>query len=86
MDNKIIEKAYPMIIGAITTFIAQFFVKKVWEVATGDTPPDPNDPNVPAQQAVTWFVASSIGVGVAQLLVGRYSARKVQEWVAEKKS
>ena len=84
MDNKILEKTYPMVVGAITALIAQFVVRKMWQVATGNPPPDPNDPDVPTREAVTWFVASSLGVGVTQLLVGRYSTRKVKQWVADK--
>jgi len=41
MNDKILEKVYPAIVGALTTFIAQFVVRKLWQVATGDTPPDP---------------------------------------------
>ncbi|MDO5286068.1 MAG: DUF4235 domain-containing protein [Actinomycetia bacterium] len=84
MDNKVLEKTYPMVLGALTTLIAQFVVRRMWQVATGSTPPDPNDPEVPVREAVTWFVASSLGVGVAQLLVGRYSTRKVRQWVSDK--
>ena len=84
MDNKILEKTYPMVVGAVTALIAQFVVRKMWQVATGNTPPDPNDPDVPTREAVTWFVASSLGAVVTQLLVGRYSTRKVKQWVADK--
>jgi hypothetical protein len=80
MNDKILEKAYPAIVGALTTFIAQFVVRKLWQVATGDTPPDPHDPDVPTREAITWFVASSIGVGVAQMLMGRFANRKIRQW------
>jgi hypothetical protein len=86
MNDKILEKAYPVIIGALTTFIAQFVVRKMWQVATGDAPPDPHDPDVPAREAVTWFVASSIGVGVAQLVMGRFANRKIRQWQGSLKS
>jgi hypothetical protein len=82
MNDKILEKAYPAIVGALTTLVAQFLVRKMWKVATGDTPPDPHDPDVPTREAVTWFVASSIGVGVAQILMGRFANRKIREWQA----
>ena len=80
MNDKILEKAYPAIVGALTTFVAQFVVRKLWQVATGDTPPDPYDPDVPTREAITWFVASSIGVGVAQMLMGRFANRKLRQW------
>ncbi|HET7724885.1 MAG TPA: DUF4235 domain-containing protein [Propionibacteriaceae bacterium] len=82
MNDKILEKAYPAIVGALTTFVAQFLVRKLWKVATGNTPPDPHDPDVPTREAVTWFVASSIGVGVAQMLMGRFANRKIRQWQA----
>lgn len=82
MNDKILEKAYPAIVGALTTLVAQFLVRKMWKVATGDTPPDPHDPDVPTREAVTWFVASSIGVGVAQILMGRFASRKIRQWQA----
>jgi len=86
MPDKVLEKAYPAIIGALTTFLAQFLVRKMYEVATGHQPPDPHDPDVPTREAITWFVASSIGVGVAQLVAGRYSARKVSQWLETRQS
>ncbi len=84
MNDKVLEKAYPAIIGAVTTMVAQFLVRKMWQIATGNTPPDPHDPDVPTREAITWFVASSIGIGVAQLMVGRYSNKKVRQWLDQK--
>lgn len=86
MEEKVLQKAYPMIIGTVTTFLAQLVVRKMWQVATGNEPPDPNDPDVPTREAVTWFVASSIGVGVAQLVAGRYSTKKVAQWIESRQA
>ena len=86
MNDKILEKAYPAIGGALTTFVAQFVVRKLWQVATGDTPPDPHDPDVPTREAITWFVASSIGVGVAQMLMARFASRKIRQWQSDPSS
>ena len=49
-------------------------VNGVWQAVTGDAPPDPNDPGVPLRRALTWAVASGIGIGLAQLLVNRIAA------------
>lgn len=86
MPDKVLEKAYPAIIGALVTFLAQFIVRKMYTVATGQEPPDPNDPEVPTREALAWFVASTIGVGVAQLVAGRYSTRKVTQWLETRES
>ncbi|MDR2973848.1 MAG: DUF4235 domain-containing protein [Propionibacteriaceae bacterium] len=75
MDKVIIDKIYTAILSAIVTFVAGFALKKVWELATGSQPPDPQDPQVPARQAVTWFVASGVGVGLAQLLFHRQMSK-----------
>lgn len=83
MESKALDKVYPALAGAIVTFAAQYLVRAVWKVATGSQPPDPKDPHVPAREAVTWFVASSIGIGVAQLLAARYTRTKVETWRAE---
>ena len=80
MNGKIIERFYPALAGALTTLVAQALLKKMWQVATGEAPPDPTDPDVPTRDAVTWFVASSLGVGVAQLLMGRFTSRKIRQW------
>jgi len=75
MSKVIIEKLYAALLSAAVTFAAGFALKKVWTLATGAEPPDPEDPAVPARQAVTWFLASGVGVGVAQLLFHRSLAK-----------
>jgi len=71
MDKVIIEKIYTTLMSAALTFLLGFAIKKVWIQVTGAEPPDPEDPEVPARQAITWFIASGIGVGLAQLIVSR---------------
>lgn len=81
MPDKVLQKAFPAIVGALTAYLAQFLVRKMYETATGHQPPDPHDPDVSTREAVTWFVASTIGVGVAQLVASRYSGRQVNQWL-----
>jgi len=71
MDKVIIQKVYTAVLSAAVTFAAGFALKKVWKLATGAEPPDPEDPEVPVRQALTWFIASGVGVGVAQLFLHR---------------
>lgn len=70
--EKLMWKLYAGAIGAATTIVAQKVVTKIWEASTGDTPPDPNDPETPMIQAVIWAAASGLGVGMAQLMMNRY--------------
>jgi len=71
MDKVIIEKVYTTVMSAGLTFLLGLAIKKAWVKLTGTEPPDPEDPDVPTHQAISWFIASGIGVGLAQLIVSR---------------
>lgn len=73
-SQKLLWSFYTAGVGALTTMLAAKAVNKAWELATGDTPPEPNDPEVPLRRALTWAVASGVGIGLAQLLMNRFAA------------
>lgn len=73
-SQKLLWNLYAGALGALTSLVAVKAVNKAWELATGDTPPEPNDPQVPLRRALTWAVASGIGIGLSQLLVNRFAA------------
>lgn len=75
-SQKVIWNLYAAGVGALTALLAAKAVNTVWELATGETPPEPNDPQVPLRRALTWAVASGVGVGLAQLLTNRFAARQ----------
>lgn len=75
-SEKIVWKIYAGVVGAVTTIVAQKLVTKAWEIATGDEPPSPTDPDTPVFTALTWALASGVGVGVTQLLVKRVLAKR----------
>ncbi|MEO7586857.1 MAG: DUF4235 domain-containing protein [Arachnia sp.] len=79
MSEKVLWKVYAGVLGAVTTLVAQKVVTKVWELSTGDTPPDPNDPDTPLTAALIWAASSGLGVGMAQLAMNRFMQRR---WVA----
>jgi hypothetical protein len=54
----------------------RYLLPGVLAVATGQEPPNPEDPDVPTLKAVTWFVSSGVGVGLIQLFLGRHLARR----------
>ena len=55
---------------------AQRLVSLAWKTVTGEEPPSPTDPeDIRPRSAVSWVVASGIGVGVAQLFAQRFAAR-----------
>lgn len=79
MTEKVLWKVYAGVLGAASTLIAQKVVTKVWEMSTGDEPPDPYDPDTPLVKALIWATASGLGVGVTQLVMNRFMQ---QRWVS----
>jgi Protein of unknown function (DUF4235) len=73
--QKLFSKLYVGIIAAVTTLAAQRLLKAGWKLVTGDEPPSPTDPDTPVIEAVSWALASGIGMGVTQLLTQRFAAR-----------
>ncbi|MDO4783791.1 MAG: DUF4235 domain-containing protein [Propionibacteriaceae bacterium] len=76
LPEKFVWRLYSAAVGTITTVIAQKAVSKAWQLATGEQPPDPHDPEVPTGEAIAWVLATGIGVGVSQLLMSRYLGRR----------
>ena len=76
LSEKLLWKVYAGLFGAATTVIAQKVVTMAWEAVTGDSPPDPNDPDTPITQALIWAAASGLGVGMSQLLMNRFVQRR----------
>ena len=76
VEQKLLWKIYIGVLGGVSTIAAQKLITTAWKVATGDTPPNPNDPETPTRVAISWAIASGVGVGVTQLLVTRLAARR----------
>ena len=76
MAQTLVERLAAAALSALVAIVAGWAIKKTWTLVTGSEPPNPEDPEVPARQAVTWFLASGVGVGVAQLLFHRSVAKR----------
>jgi hypothetical protein len=74
-SQKLLWRIYAGALGAATTFAAQKLVALGWRMITGNKPPTPTDPDTPMVEAVSWAVASAVGVGVTQLVTQRLAAR-----------
>lgn len=74
-SQKLLWKIYVGVLGAVTTVVAQRLVKGSWKVVTGNEPPEPTDPETPVVEAISWVLASGVGVAVTQLLTQRFLAR-----------
>lgn len=79
ISQKLLWNLYAGAAGAVTTLIAAKAVNAVWALTTGDEPPQPNDPEVPLRRAITWAIASGVGIGLSQLLVNRFAADQWQK-------
>ncbi|WP_130865356.1 DUF4235 domain-containing protein [Acidipropionibacterium timonense] len=76
IPEKILWKVYAGVLGAVTTLVAQKAVEGAWRYVTGDDePPRPDDPEVSTVKAVSWALASGIGIAGSQLLVNRMANR-----------
>jgi hypothetical protein len=73
--EKLLSKLYAGAIGAVTTIAAQRLLKAAWKFVTGKEPPSPTDPDTSFVTALTWAMASAVGVAVAQLVTQRMTAR-----------
>ena len=76
MNKAIVERLVTAVASAGVTFLAGLVLRRTWKLTTGAEPPAPEDPAVPAGKAVAWFIASGVGVGLVQLFVARYVARR----------
>ncbi len=75
-SEKLLWKIYAGVVGTVATIAAHRLVKLGWKIATGDEPPKPTDPQTPVVEAVSWALASGVGVGVTQLLTQRMLAKR----------
>ena len=71
-------KIYAGLLGTVTTIVTQKLMQAAWKAATGDNPPDPNDPEVPATHAAIWALASGLGLGVSQVALNRFVGRRFE--------
>ncbi|OYN86433.1 DUF4235 domain-containing protein [Parenemella sanctibonifatiensis] len=83
-SQQILWKIYAGVLGALTTVAVKKGLEAGWKAVTGEEPPEPNDPETPAWQAFTWAAASGVGMGVAQLLVHRFTSRRWQRNIGTK--
>ena len=76
--QSLVWKIYAGAVGAVTTIAAQKLITQIWKMAVGDEPPEPGDPDTPLHLALSWAVATGIGVGLVQLMTSRFTARQWQ--------
>ena len=75
-SQKLVWKLYAGVLGAVMTFAAEKLVTVAWKTVTGNKPPSPTDPRTPLREALSWALASAIGVRAAQIVTQRFAARR----------
>ncbi|GAA2758192.1 hypothetical protein GCM10009872_35520 [Actinopolymorpha rutila] len=76
------------IVRSVSTLAAVAVTRKAvdtsWRYVTGNEPPsDPEDPDLTWKEAVTWALASGMGIAIARLLATRQAAKLWQRWTGE---
>jgi hypothetical protein len=75
-EEKVLRKLYVAVLGFVATFAAQKLLTMGWKAVTGNEPPSPTDPQTPFRQALSWVLASAIGIGVTQLAAQRLANKR----------
>jgi hypothetical protein len=76
------------VVRSATTFVAVALTKRVvdsgWRIVTGNEPPtEPEDPDLTWKEAISWALASGVGIAVARLLATRQAAQMWRRWTGE---
>jgi Protein of unknown function (DUF4235) len=79
LTKKLLSKLYAGALGAVTTIALQRLIKAAWKFVTGKEPPSPTDPDTSVVTAVSWAMASAVGVAVAQLFTRRLMSRHSED-------
>ena len=85
-ERGILWGLYSAGVAALAAVITHKAVNKGWEFVTGEEPPEPNDPDVPTGQAIAWVVAVAVGVGLSQVLINRFAAKRWSAFTGEGQS
>ena len=85
MNDRILGKLYAAALAAATALVAAKLLAAAWEAVTGEGPPEPDDPNVPVRVALTWAVASGVGIAVAQAIGRRFATSHLDRIAARQR-
>ncbi|NLT30151.1 MAG: DUF4235 domain-containing protein [Propionibacterium sp.] len=78
--SKAVWKIYSTVFSLIVALVTAKLLSRGWKVATGEEPPDAQDPDTPTGKALTWAIASAVGVVVSQLLTKRFTEER---WIKQ---
>ncbi|WP_300078240.1 DUF4235 domain-containing protein [Propioniciclava sp.] len=79
ISQKIVWNVYSTGVTLIGGIVTKQLVDGAWTFVTGEEPPDPNDPSTPAEAALVRVLVIALGMGLTQVLINRFAARR---WAA----
>lgn len=86
ISQKVGWNLYSTVVAVGAAAVTKKAVESAWEFVTGEEPPEPNDPDVPTGQAIAWVVAVAVGVGLSQVLINRFAAKRWSAFTGEGQS
>ena len=75
VPRKLIWRLSVTAVGAVATIASKFLLGLAWKAVTGRQPPKFGVSTASRAGAVTWAVASGIGIGLATLFARRLAGR-----------
>lgn len=79
ISQKIVWNVYSTGVTLVGGLVSKQLVDGAWSFVTGEAPPDPNDPETPAAAALARVLAIAVGMGLTQVFLNRFAARR---WAA----
>lgn len=76
VSQNMMFNAYSGVISAVAALAGHRLVDGAWKAATGELPPDPNDPRTPAGEAFLWLGLNAVCIGGLGLLANRFAAQR----------
>ena len=84
MSQKSVWNGYSTLVGAVAALVTKKAVDGAWTFVTGEEPPEPNDPDTPTTHVAIWVLAMSLGVGLSQVLINRFAARRFEQFTGQR--
>lgn len=84
LSQKIVWNLYSAGVTAIAGIVTKQLVDRSWMFVTGDDdPPEPSDPETPTAVAVARVVVIALGMGLSQVLINRFAAKRFASLTGE---
>jgi hypothetical protein len=80
VPEKLTWRLYVAAVGGVTTIVTQRLLTLGWKAVTGEAPPEPGDSKASWAGALTWAVASGIGLGMSRLFARQLAEKALHHF------